>query len=206
MSWMEKGGKGPKKFKQVDSAGKVMLILFWDSKGVLLEEYLPPGWTVNADVYCEMLFKLRRAIQNKRRRKLSKGIVFCTIMRIPTRRVSHRFSLTIFSGMYSHIHPTLWIWCHPMSIHFPPFNVILRENGKPLFRWSRTVCIHSSQSRRHLSMLKASQNSSHNTRNVLNVSAITSKNRVQPNLSSYENFRNRLYYFLYQKKNTDLTF
>ncbi len=65
MLWIEKGGKASKKFKQMDSVGKVMLILFWDSKGVLLEEYLPPGWTLNADVYCETLFKLRRVIQNK---------------------------------------------------------------------------------------------------------------------------------------------
>ncbi len=193
----EKGGKASKKFKQVDSASKVMLTLFWDSKGVLLEEYLPPGWTVNADVYCETLFKLRRAIQNKRRGKLSKGIVFCTIMRIPTQSFSHRFSSTIFSGTYSRIRPTLWIWRYLISMHFPPFNVILQENGKPLFGRSRTVCIHSSQSRRHRPMLKASQNSSHDTRNVLNVSATTSKNRAQPNLSSYVNFWNQLYFFLH---------
>ncbi len=124
-------------------------------------------------MYCETLFKLRRAIQNKQRGKLSKGIVFCTIMHIPTRRISLRFSSTIFSGTYSRICPTLRIWHHPISMHFPPFNVILRENGKPLFRWSRTVCIHSSQSRRHRSMLKASQNSSHDTRNVLITSVLT---------------------------------
>ena len=76
MSWIEKGGKAPTKFKQVDLAGKVLLTLFWDSRGVLLEEYLPPGWTINAEVYCETLFKLCRAIQNKRSGKLSKGIVF----------------------------------------------------------------------------------------------------------------------------------
>lgn len=38
-----KGEKGPLKFKQVDLAGRVLLTLFWDSEGVTVEEYLPPG-------------------------------------------------------------------------------------------------------------------------------------------------------------------
>ncbi len=91
-------------------------------------------------------------------------------------------------------HPSYSPDLMPSDFHaFSTLQLILRENGKPLFRWSRTVCIRSSQCRRHHSMLKASQNSSHNMRNVLNMS----KNRVQPNLSSYVNFRNQLYYFLY---------
>ncbi len=147
MSWIEKGGKAPKKFKQVDSAGKVMLTLFWDSKGVLLEEYLPPGWTVNADMYCEMLFKLCRAIQNKQRGKLSKGIVFLHDNARPhmvrlTQIVLNDFQWDVFP------HPLYSPDLAPSDFHaFSPFNVILWENGNPLFRRSRTVCIHSSQSR-----------------------------------------------------------
>lgn len=52
-----------------------MLTLFQDLDVVLLEEYLLSGWTVNSKAYCETLLELRRAIQNKRRGKLSKKIV-----------------------------------------------------------------------------------------------------------------------------------
>ena len=37
---------------------------FWDQKCVLLVDFLPQGLTINADVYCETLIKLRQAIQN----------------------------------------------------------------------------------------------------------------------------------------------
>ncbi|GFT99242.1 mariner Mos1 transposase [Trichonephila clavipes] len=53
-----------------------MCTVFWDSKGILLIYFLPRSQTNNAAVHCEILRKLRRAIQNKRRGFLSKGVVF----------------------------------------------------------------------------------------------------------------------------------
>ncbi|GFW27521.1 mariner Mos1 transposase [Trichonephila clavipes] len=53
-----------------------MCTVFWDSKGILLIDFLPRGQTINGAVYCEILRKLRRAIQNKRRGFLSKDVVF----------------------------------------------------------------------------------------------------------------------------------
>ncbi|GFU53286.1 mariner Mos1 transposase [Trichonephila clavipes] len=53
-----------------------MASIFWDRKGVLLCEFMPRGTTINADRYCEILNKLRRAIQNKRRGILTKGVRF----------------------------------------------------------------------------------------------------------------------------------
>ena len=44
-------------------------------QSVLLVEFLPQGTTINSAVYCETLKKLRRAIQNKRRRMLSATIL-----------------------------------------------------------------------------------------------------------------------------------
>ncbi|GFW23514.1 histone-lysine N-methyltransferase SETMAR [Trichonephila clavipes] len=38
--------------------------------------FMPRGTTINADRYCETLNKLRRAIQNKRRGMLTKGVRF----------------------------------------------------------------------------------------------------------------------------------
>jgi histone-lysine N-methyltransferase SETMAR len=58
------------------SAGKVMASVFWDRKGLLLCEFMPAGTTINANRYCETLKNLHRAIQNKRRGMLTKGVCF----------------------------------------------------------------------------------------------------------------------------------
>ncbi|XP_054286123.1 histone-lysine N-methyltransferase SETMAR-like [Macrosteles quadrilineatus] len=43
MVWKRKDEPTPKKAKVVESAGKVMATVFWDSKGALLIDYLPRG-------------------------------------------------------------------------------------------------------------------------------------------------------------------
>jgi len=53
-----------------------MATVFWDNEGVILVDILERGSTINAQRYCETLQKLRRAIQNKRRGKLSRQILF----------------------------------------------------------------------------------------------------------------------------------
>ena len=43
MQWHHLGSPSPKKFKLAPSAGKVMITVFWDSRGVLLLDFLPKG-------------------------------------------------------------------------------------------------------------------------------------------------------------------
>ena len=75
LHWKHTGSPKRKKFKQTFSTRKIMCTVFWDRQGVLLVEFLPQGTTINCAVYCEMLEKLRRAIQNKRRRMLNATIL-----------------------------------------------------------------------------------------------------------------------------------
>ena len=70
LNWKHTGLPKRKKYKQTISTRKIMCTIFWDRQGVLLVEFLPQGTTINSAVYCEMLKKLRHAIQNKRRRML----------------------------------------------------------------------------------------------------------------------------------------
>ena len=51
-----------KKFKSQQSAGKVMLTVFWDSVGVILVNFMSKGPTINSDVYIDTLKKLKARI------------------------------------------------------------------------------------------------------------------------------------------------
>ena len=64
------------KYLQTLSARKIMATVFWDREGVLLVDFLERGSTINSERYCETMKKLRRAIQNKRRGKLSSKVLF----------------------------------------------------------------------------------------------------------------------------------
>jgi hypothetical protein len=74
--WNHPESPKPRRFKQTLSAGKVMASVFWERKGLLLCEFMPAGKTMNANHYCETLKNFHRAIQNKRRGMLTKGVRF----------------------------------------------------------------------------------------------------------------------------------
>ncbi|GFW29135.1 histone-lysine N-methyltransferase SETMAR [Trichonephila clavipes] len=76
MEWRHTSSPTRVKPKHILTPRKIMCTVFWDSKGILLIDFLLRGQTINAAVYCETLRKLRHAIQNKRRGFLPKGVVF----------------------------------------------------------------------------------------------------------------------------------
>lgn len=76
MQWIEKGERPPKKFKVQKSASKLMATVFWDCDGILLIDYLAKGSTINALYYANLLRQVRKAVVEKRRGKLRKGILF----------------------------------------------------------------------------------------------------------------------------------
>lgn len=75
MEWKHARSPTKKKFKVTPSAGKVMASIFWDSRGVLLIDYLERGHTVTAERYCGTLRRLREAIRRKRPGMLSEGVI-----------------------------------------------------------------------------------------------------------------------------------
>jgi len=58
------------------SAGKVLASFFWDQDGVLLIAYLPKGQTINAEYYSSLLEQLNDILKEKRRGKVTKGVLF----------------------------------------------------------------------------------------------------------------------------------
>jgi histone-lysine N-methyltransferase SETMAR len=64
--WRNSSSPKPKKFRAQPSAGNVMLTLFWDERGVILEHYTPRGNTITIASYSDMLKNhLRPAIRSK---------------------------------------------------------------------------------------------------------------------------------------------
>ena len=56
---------------------KVLLSVWWDYKGIIYFELLPPNRTINSDVYIEQLTKLNNAVEEKRPELTNrKGVVF----------------------------------------------------------------------------------------------------------------------------------
>ena len=49
--WQHSGSLPPKKLKSVHLAGKVIALIFWDSHGVIIIDYLEQGRTING-TYC----------------------------------------------------------------------------------------------------------------------------------------------------------
>lgn len=64
--WREKNEPKPKKPRQSRSKFKVMLIVFFDIRGVVHFEYVPIGQTVNKEFYLGVMRRVRDAIRRKR--------------------------------------------------------------------------------------------------------------------------------------------
>ena len=64
--WKHSTSPRPKKARQVRRNIKVMLIVFFDSCGVMHHEYAPQGQNINKEYYLEVLRCLRDAVRHKR--------------------------------------------------------------------------------------------------------------------------------------------
>jgi hypothetical protein len=73
MEWRHSGSPRPKNFRVQKSAGKVLASVFRDQDGILLIDYLPNGQTIN---YSSLLVQLTGILKEKRRGKLTKGVMF----------------------------------------------------------------------------------------------------------------------------------
>ena len=66
MEWRHSTSPRSKKFKSQQSAGKVIVTVFWDSGGVILVDFMSKGATINSDVYIDTLKKLKARIRRVR--------------------------------------------------------------------------------------------------------------------------------------------
>ncbi|GFO11571.1 histone-lysine N-methyltransferase SETMAR [Plakobranchus ocellatus] len=69
MEFRHKTSPGPKKFKVVDSARKVLFTALWDMEGVVHVEFLEQGQTVNSERYISTPRALKLRLRRVRRDK-----------------------------------------------------------------------------------------------------------------------------------------
>jgi len=63
--WKSPGSPRPKKARMQKSKLKMMPICFFHQEGIINREFVPPGMTVNADFYCDVLSRLRENVRRK---------------------------------------------------------------------------------------------------------------------------------------------
>ena len=74
VEWHKPGEAPPKKVKVTQSAKRIMAMIFWHCRGILLIDFKERNATVNAAYSASLLHKLRDDITEKRRGILSRGI------------------------------------------------------------------------------------------------------------------------------------
>ena len=63
-----------------------MLVCFFDQEGIVHREFVPPGMTVNADFYCDVLRRLRENLRGKRPQKWQNQNLFIHHHNAPAHR------------------------------------------------------------------------------------------------------------------------
>ena len=64
--WHTKSSPRPKKARMSRSRVKTMIIVFFESRGIVHKEFVPPGQTVNHAFYKDVLERLRKRVQRVR--------------------------------------------------------------------------------------------------------------------------------------------
>lgn len=64
-AWLETNEVRPTKARQPRYGTKIMLLVFWDAKGIVLREFVPNGVGINAQFYARFMRHLREAIRCK---------------------------------------------------------------------------------------------------------------------------------------------
>ncbi|EYC13934.1 hypothetical protein Y032_0042g609 [Ancylostoma ceylanicum] len=110
-------------------AGKVLATIFWDTDGILSVDYLKGNATITGHYYANLLFQLREAIKEKRRGKVTRGILLLQD-KAPVHRSKVAVAATRACGFGLLNHP-------PYSPDLAPSDYLLFGNLKQHLRKTR---------------------------------------------------------------------
>ena len=121
--WKSPGSCRPKKAMQAGINIKLILICFFDQKGIIHKEFVPPSQTVNAAFYVEILKRLRENVRWKRPDQ----------WRNNTWLLHHDNAKPILPSWLEGFWPiTTWLWCHilPTLLTLNPTTFSCFQNWK----------------------------------------------------------------------------
>jgi len=98
------------------SAGKILASIFWDQDGILLNDYLPKGQTINAEYYSPLLVQLKGILKENRR---GKGVLFLHD-NVPTHRALATQKKLAYLGFQCLDHPPCSPVLAPSDYHLFP--------------------------------------------------------------------------------------
>ncbi len=98
--WLSHGDPHPVKCLRTRATGKVMLVLFFDAKGVVHREFIRGH--VNSQVFCNILSNLRYAIQRKCPRKFKTFMLHMDNASCHTSKETRRFLMLSRTKVVSH--------------------------------------------------------------------------------------------------------
>jgi len=118
----------PKEFRVQKSAGKVLASIFWDQDGIFLIDYLPKGQTINAEYYAYVLVQLMDILKEKRRGKVTKGVLFLHD-NAPAHRALATQKKLAYLGFQCLDHPTHSPDLAPSDYHlFPGLKITIQRS------------------------------------------------------------------------------
>ena len=89
--WHTKSSPRSKKARMRRSSVKTMIIVFFDSRGIVHKEFVPPGQTVNHAFYKDVLERLRKRVQ-----RVPRDIADDWVLNTITRQLTLRFQFENF--------------------------------------------------------------------------------------------------------------
>ena len=98
-----------KKFETLPSAGKVLCTVFWDTKGLVLQDSFETGQTINSDSYIAMVTKVKARIPRVRLEKSTTFLLQHDNARLHTSLKTVQ-DMSNLAGLSYHTHRIARIW------------------------------------------------------------------------------------------------
>ena len=96
------------KFKMQYSAGKIICIIFWDRKEVILLNFQEPGQSISSDCYIQCWLRRLELSESDQRRRQPFSCNMITPCPIPIWRPWN--ILPVSARLFYHAHLIVWIW------------------------------------------------------------------------------------------------
>ncbi len=115
-AWLAPKAKCPQIVRHQRTDFRTMLIIFWDSQGVVLRKFVHRGLGISALVFLEVMKLLRAALRHQRHVRFQRNDWFLQHNNAPSHRSQRVQDFLQRNRTHTIPHPpTAWTWPHPIS-------------------------------------------------------------------------------------------